>query len=678
MLFSGGRGSSALVRRLASHPAVSLTVAINGYDDGASTGEVRRFLGDALGPSDFRKNASRLAQELGTAPPALIELLDSRLPEATTADEAAAFTAALGGQGAPPARLSACAAAAARLEAAAVGPVVERLRAFEAERMRTGRPFRYGDCAIGNMVFGGAFLLRGRVFNAAVDDYASVVGLLPGVIENVTDGANAYLVALDVDGAVLGSEETIVDAKRRNRIRDIFLIGRPLTDADLAALERAAPGDRARFFEDLSLAVRLNARLAERIAAADLIVYAPGTQHSSLFPSYLTAGLSEALAANLTATKLLITNIQSDAEIAGASAVEIIERAVYYLEGKGRRSIPPPCLITHYLLNDPKASGTDAPYVPLGPLENLEDPRLVRIGSYEDGISGRHNAELVLQPFIDSLAPRRRRLKIAVLLYGAGSSNKVAQSILEMVRAGLQDLSFDVTVFYDLDRPLDERFVARLPFAARNLAGGGPGTADERLKAALREEAFDYLVLFESSGMYRGDDVLGLLAHVRHARLDAVWGSRRLSIRDIEASIRLRYRHHLLLRAMSVAGSHLLSLAYLVAYGRYVSDTLSGVRVVRATDALEVAVPFTHRQVNQHLLTGLLRRKAELIELPVRFFSLSPERVRRTTVGEGLRALGFILRRRLGAGRRTGRSVQVGPGAAGAGGRPPAGPPEGA
>ena len=64
----------------------------------------------------------------------------------------------------------------------------------------------------------------------------------------------------------------------------------------------------------------------------------------------------------------------------------------------------------------------------------------------EDGVTGRHNAELVLQPFIDSLAPRRRPLKIAVLLYGAGSSNKITQSILEMVRAGLPDLALDVTV----------------------------------------------------------------------------------------------------------------------------------------------------------------------------------------------------------------------------------------
>ena len=67
VLFSGGRGSGALTEQLVTNPGIALTVVINGYDDGASTGEVRRFLGDALGPSDFRKNASRLARLLRAA-----------------------------------------------------------------------------------------------------------------------------------------------------------------------------------------------------------------------------------------------------------------------------------------------------------------------------------------------------------------------------------------------------------------------------------------------------------------------------------------------------------------------------------------------------------------------------------------------------------------------------------
>ena len=45
---------------------------------------------------------------------------------------------------------------------------------------------------------------------------AALVGLPPGLIENVTDGTNAFLVAIDADGRVLGSEADIVDATQRN------------------------------------------------------------------------------------------------------------------------------------------------------------------------------------------------------------------------------------------------------------------------------------------------------------------------------------------------------------------------------------------------------------------------------------------------------------------------------
>src|SRR5258707_11076956 len=90
VLFSGGRGSGVLSKQLVNDPRIRLTLAINGYDDGAWTGEVRRFLGDSLGPSDFRKNASRLAAELKTSSPEVIALLDMRLPAGITSDAAVA------------------------------------------------------------------------------------------------------------------------------------------------------------------------------------------------------------------------------------------------------------------------------------------------------------------------------------------------------------------------------------------------------------------------------------------------------------------------------------------------------------------------------------------------------------------------------------------------------------
>jgi 2-phospho-L-lactate transferase/gluconeogenesis factor (CofD/UPF0052 family) len=615
VLFSGGRGSGTLTKQLVKDPRIDLTIAINGYDDGASTGEVRRFLKDSLGPSDFRKNASRMALELGTCPPALVELLDSRLPGESSKDEAPAML---------------------RDRIRGAPRPAERLEAFIRELELTGRSFTFDDCSVGNLVFAGSYLLCGRRFNDAVDDYCGLVGLPLGAIENVTDGSNAFLVAIGEDNTILGSEEEIVGTAGRNRIRDIYLIDQPLSRTDREQISRAKPEDAVRLFEGRRARIGLNPRLAARLSDAHLIIYAPGTQHSSLFPSYLTPGLGTAISRNLGAIKLLITNIQTDAEIEGSSAVDIINRALYYLNENGARALPPPCLITHYVVNDPVHVEPSAPYVPLGQIESLEDPRLVRIANYEEGVSGRHNAAKILGPFIQSLADKPETQRLAVLLHDAGTVNKVTQTLLEMVRGSVADLRLVVTVFYE-GEPLDKVLLDSLPFGVRAVPSALAFTE------AIQGDVFDYVMLFESSGMYRGEDIVVLASHLASGRLDSVWGSRRLSVRDIEESLRLRYQKTPLLGAISATGSHLLSLACLLLYGRYIFDTLSGVRAIRTGDAVALDVPLTHKRANQYLLARLLRRKGEILEIPVRFFPISPERVKRTSVFEGLQSLAALV-----------------------------------
>jgi hypothetical protein len=147
--------------------------------------------------------------------------------------------------------------------------------------------------------------------------------------------------------------------------------------------------------------------------------------------------------------------------------------------------------------------------------------------------------------------------------------------------------------------------------------------------------------------MYNGEDIASLASHLSLGRLDAVWGSRRLSVKDIHESYRLKYRHRSLLGAVSYVGSHVLSLLYLALYGRYVSDTLSAARVVRASDVMRLPCVVTDKLANQHLLSLLLRRRAEMFEVPVQFFSISPAQVKRTSPLDGLRAVLAVLRGRV-------------------------------
>jgi 2-phospho-L-lactate transferase/gluconeogenesis factor (CofD/UPF0052 family) len=618
VLFSGGRGSGALTTQLVSNPGVQLTIVINGYDDGASTGEVRRFLGDSLGPSDFRKNASRVAAELRTAPPEIIALLDRRLPQDVLPEDVERI---LG-------------------DAAAFGglAIAERLARFREEARASQRAFDYRDCALGNLVFAGGFLLRGRTFNAAVDDYAALLNLPAGLIENVTDGTNAWLVAVGADGRYLPTEEAIVAVEGSTAIDEIFIIRRALTEEETRAC--ADRVQRESILRSVSVAPALNPRLREAIASADLIVYAPGTQHSSLFPSYLTEGVGELIAGNLRGIKLLVTNIEPDVEITGRTAVDLVDRALYYLRRRNTLTLPTPALITHYLLNDPGHREPERPYVPLGQLDTIEDPRLVRIGNYEEGVTGRHDATRVLMPFIESVLRRGARRRVAVLLHDAGSQNKVAQTLLEIVRGGVESVGVDLLVCHP-GAPLDVAFARSLPFTVRTLPDGVA-----EFQRMLVQDSFDYALLFESSGMYRGEDIVGILTHLVPGRLDAVWGSRRLSMRDIEASYAMRYQRSGVLRSVSYLGSHVLSLAYLALFGRYIADTLSGVRAVRAADVAS-EIDLTSRDANHQILGRLLRRKADVLEVPVQFLPLSPERVKRTTVGDGLRALATVVRSRV-------------------------------
>src|ERR1700761_6116660 len=80
VLFCGGRGSATIIRALLRRPDVDLTLIVNAFDDGLSTGALRNFIPGMLGPSDFRKNLSYLFGNYSQAQYALKNLMEYRLP----------------------------------------------------------------------------------------------------------------------------------------------------------------------------------------------------------------------------------------------------------------------------------------------------------------------------------------------------------------------------------------------------------------------------------------------------------------------------------------------------------------------------------------------------------------------------------------------------------------------
>ena len=159
-----------------------------------------------------------------------------------------------------------------------------------------------------------------------------------------------------------------------------------------------------------------------------------------------------------------------DAEITGRSAVDIIDRARLLPQGEREAGTPTPALITHFLINDPGAAATPtAATCRLAASSTLQDPRLVRIGQLRGGRFGPARCAEVLGPFLAESAGGRDKRRVAVLLYDAGTTDKLAQTLLEMVRGGIADLPIEVTVFCETEAPIDAAFLGALPFPVREL-----------------------------------------------------------------------------------------------------------------------------------------------------------------------------------------------------------------
>ena len=217
VLFCGGRGSATIIRALLRRTDVELTLIVNAFDDGHSTGALRNFIPGMLGPSDFRNNLSYLFGNYSQAQYALKSLMEYRLPGGEEIQRLAHFAAADDGAvlGEP---LSSWFAQLSPRTLKEVRGLLSRFFAHAA-----GAGFDYRDCSLGNLVFAGAYLLHGEDFNAAAAEVGKLVGTRARLL-NVGTQQNRVLVGLKQDGTLLPSEAELVGPQSASPIINLYLL----------------------------------------------------------------------------------------------------------------------------------------------------------------------------------------------------------------------------------------------------------------------------------------------------------------------------------------------------------------------------------------------------------------------------------------------------------------------
>ena len=602
-LFCGGRGSATIIRALLRRSDVDLTLLVNAYDDGLSTGQLRSFIPGMLGPSDFRKNLSYLFGNYSQSQYSLKSLMEHRLPGDTANLQAFAGTGDV-----------------RRLDEPLQG-WFSQLAGASSDRVRAllsrffshavGRNFDYRDCSLGNLVFAGAYLEKESDFNAAAAAVAELVGSRARLL-NIGEQQNRILVGLKQDGTLLDSEAAIVGPQSASPITGLYLLERPLSADDVAQLAGSEHEAKEKFLAARDRVPLLAKAAAEALAGADIILYGPGTQHSSLFPSYRIA--RAALSASPAPVKALVMNLEGDHDIQGLTASDIAEKAIGY-------GAP----LTHILLQE---NGALAP----GSLTG-EGWRSVRIlhGSYSTPVRPHvHNGNAVAESVLGLLAKRQgASVEIFADILGRSvASEELVEEFLESDWGGAR-------AHLTLNRVAQQEAAV----AVCDLPGLFPEIA--YFRNWLKNGTSDYLVLMTGDGAYRFADVQAILRLLeRQQSLGGVFGSRTQSRRQFITSVRAAYGENRLLYGLGKMAAFFLSMLFYLRTGVIFSDPLTGLRVFRREALADL--PEIDGNAPLAVVRQLIRNGVEVAELPVLYRTFSGFTDPNWRVRRGLRNLAAL------------------------------------
>ena len=317
VLFCGGRGSTALIKEIARWPDANLTLIVNAYDDGLSTGAIRKAIPGFLGPSDFRKNLVSTLLQSGEKHLEIARIMEHRLQ--VNNKKITSFRQVLS----------------ADIELNSIWNSFRDFRKKELEShistfisylSSSNKVFEYEDCAVGNIIYGGAYLENDCNFQLANSKLCELIGVNANIIS--VSNEETHLVGILTDGTILADESSIVNLESQLEIEDIFLLDQPISDDRLKKLQVMSFQERKKFLLNTSKIPDVTQESRDALENADLIVYGSGTQHSSLFPSYMVLSKNGVIP-KTNVPRILILNLDWDFDIQGWSTQKLLKKFEY-------------------------------------------------------------------------------------------------------------------------------------------------------------------------------------------------------------------------------------------------------------------------------------------------------------------------------------------------------------
>jgi 2-phospho-L-lactate transferase/gluconeogenesis factor (CofD/UPF0052 family) len=652
VMFSGGSGTKSIANFLLRHPQVDLTVLVNCYDDGHSTGRLRRFIPGMLGPSDIRKNIAHMMPS-DSAHTGLAALSDYRLARKAAFDPSMDLVRAMAElrvEPLPP-EIAVHFEALSFRQARMVARCCQAFLDYQYVEAAFGRRFDFDDCAIGNIIFGGCYLDNGRDFNRAVAAACAAYDVKATLL-NVTQGENLFLVAICEDSTLIRTEAEIVSRAATVRIGRITLIPEDCFRSRIEPPDVLSNADAVAAVLAEEVQPRINSRCEEALRDADVIIYGPGTQHSSLLPSYLTSGVAEAIASNRSADKVFIANIRRDHDIPLDSVNDLADKLLSCLGRGGSAEIQWEDMVSQFLVQDQRDKNEEG-YIPFDQTSFRHRADTVRVGDWESE-SGGHSGGIVFEELRQIV---QSRIEIAlnplphlvsIVVPALNEQATVERVLRELVQLDLSSLGISKEIIL-VDGGSTDRTVelAKSIRGVKVLASAVRIGRGEALRRGIKQARGGQVLFYPSDGEYDPEDIPGILSQLLSGRFEAVFGTRNLVILDLKSHLKSVYAESAGLSLLSRYGGMLISILTLLLYDRYITDTLTGLKAFDAAVLRNLHLKSAGVDLEMEIVAKLSRQRRFILEVPIRFKARTRAQGKKMTVADGFRALLALLRFRI-------------------------------
>ena len=620
-LFCGGRGSASIIREILRVPGLQLHLLVNAYDNGSSTGQLRRYIPGYLGPSDFRKNLSYLLELHSPQQYVLSELLDYRLPVDFDQKNITALICYLqdstDSDQIPPQLIH-------YLESIH-GDLRQKLNEylmafFNYYQAHQDPPFDFKNSSFGNFFFAGAFIKNGQNFDEATRELMRVFqSKTNATLMNVTKGENRYLVGLKEDGELLDDEEKIVNDQSPARLTDIYLINDPLSSKEIEEFGRLSIIDKKIFLESKESPVYLSQEVQDVLLNADIIIYGPGTQFSSLFPSYKTKDLTEAIALSHAQLKIFVMNLTKDHDIQSYSAEGLLDCALKFLGDSSNKQN----MITHVLYNEPADNKETIQFENDWPMASgYKNIKIIK-GRYSHPVfPAIHNGRSTMKSILDLYDKYNGIIQDELDIYVDLNERSVMANLLieEFLETDWKQYFNRVRLIMNKGSLKSIKLPEYVTLEEGSFTGIFPEV--DIFKDWILHKNSKYLVTITGDGEYRFRDISNSIRILENSSFGAIYGSRNQSRQQYLQSLNAAYGESGFLFYLSRMGASVLSILFALRFRITFSDPLTGFRIYNRSvlkktfEAVSSKVDFkTPVTLTRHMV----KEHIEIAEIPVAY-----------------------------------------------------------